>query len=306
MALTTPRPCTMIDSLTTAQEARFPEFVERWTRIGLCTEPANHAEAERGIVLAYQQAKLPPPRVVWCGSPLSMALTRSFILQCLASVGDSVGASVGASGYGQHDASWLAFYAFFREVIGLEKQTRALEGIRLIAENAGWWLPQEKICWISERHTVVKQTTRHRLHCEDGPAVLYPDGFAIHAYQGVRVPAWIIEQPQDITPAKIEGEANAEIRRVMLLKFGLERYLRATNATPVDHDRDLHGQRILYELRDPLGLMKVVELENSTREADGSRRKYTFRVPPQTRTCQEAVAWLYATNPAAYAPVAES
>jgi hypothetical protein len=30
-----------IEQLTAAQIARFPEFVKRWTEIGLCTEPAN-------------------------------------------------------------------------------------------------------------------------------------------------------------------------------------------------------------------------------------------------------------------------
>ena len=64
------------------------------------------------------------------------------------SVGDSVEASVGDSGYGQHDANWLAFYEYFKEVCGLDDITQKLTGIWQISKNAGWWLPYQHICWI--------------------------------------------------------------------------------------------------------------------------------------------------------------
>jgi hypothetical protein len=41
----------MIQQLTPEQEARFPEFVERWTQIGLCTTPADRVKAEQAIEL---------------------------------------------------------------------------------------------------------------------------------------------------------------------------------------------------------------------------------------------------------------
>ena len=68
-----------IERLTKEQEARFPEFVDKWTRIGLSTEPANRPVAEAGIVQAYAAAKLSPPRVVWCGSPLSQGLSLAIV-----------------------------------------------------------------------------------------------------------------------------------------------------------------------------------------------------------------------------------
>src|SRR6185295_7279682 len=97
-----------ITKLTEAQIARFPEFVERWTKIGLCTDPADRPRAEAGVRMAYQAAGLEPPkRIVWCGSPLSQGLTRAIVLgvangdvkieQPGDSVWDSVWASVGAS-----------------------------------------------------------------------------------------------------------------------------------------------------------------------------------------------------------------
>src|ERR1700733_11086145 len=102
-----------VSKLTAEQTARFPEFVEKWTRIGLATEPAARLAAEEGIRKAYARAKLAPPRVVWCGSPMAMVVTCG-VVETIAkdpkkffgdsvrdsvgdSVWDSVGASVGAS-----------------------------------------------------------------------------------------------------------------------------------------------------------------------------------------------------------------
>ncbi len=100
-----------IGRLRPEQEARLAEFRDKWTAIGLSTEPADRPEAERGIVRAYAIAGKPAPRTVWCGSPMSQALTRAIVLDLLndpkvrasvrasfgASIRDSVWDSVGAS-----------------------------------------------------------------------------------------------------------------------------------------------------------------------------------------------------------------
>ena len=90
-----------IKSLTESQKSLFPKYIEKWTKIGLETNPANRELAKEGIIEAYAQAGLPAPRIVWCSSPLAMGLTRATIYELgkksAASVGDSVWASVLAS-----------------------------------------------------------------------------------------------------------------------------------------------------------------------------------------------------------------
>jgi hypothetical protein len=403
-----------IETLSSEQTARFPEFIQRWTDIGLSTEPANRPEAERGVRIAYELAGKPPPeKIIWCGSPLSQGLTRAIIFglkdgsikvwaSVRASVGDSVGASVGASvrdsvrdsvwdsvrdsvwdsvrasvrdsvwdsvgdsvgdsvwdsvgdsvrasvrdsvwdsvwasvgdsvgasvrdsvwasvrdsvgdsvgdsvwasvgdsvgdsvgasvgdsGYGQHDASWLAVYEYFAEAVGLGEQTQKLTGLWLIARNAGWFLPHEKICWIAERHNILRRDDRGRLHCENGPALSYPDGWSIYAVHGVRVPPRLIEHPELLTAAEIEKESNTEIRRVMIDRFGQERFLAEAGAIEVH--RDDFGVLFRKELPgdEPIVMVKVV---NSTAEPDGSFKDYFLRVPPQITTAREAVAWTF-------------
>ena len=88
-----------LERLTPEQESRMAEWREKWTAIGLSTEPANRSEAERGIKLAYAAANLAEPRIVWCDSPMSQGITRAVVLDLIKNkkFGDSVWASVWAS-----------------------------------------------------------------------------------------------------------------------------------------------------------------------------------------------------------------
>ena len=97
-----------IEKLTSEQIARFPEFVERWTKIGLCTAPTDRPRAEKAIRACYLAAELEPPKqIVWCGSPLSMGLTRAFVKER----GDSVWASV-------RDSVWDSVWDSVRASVG--------------------------------------------------------------------------------------------------------------------------------------------------------------------------------------------
>src|SRR3990172_8105141 len=99
----------MIERLTPEQEARFPEFIKKWTDIGLSTEPADRPRAEKAIRLMYRSADLAVPRIVWCGSPLANALTWASVGASVRDgVGDSVWDGVGAS---VRDSVWDGVWA---------------------------------------------------------------------------------------------------------------------------------------------------------------------------------------------------
>lgn len=63
-----------IETLTDAHRARFPEYVERYTALGLSCEPADKPRAERGIRAHYECAKIPCPQAfVWVSSPIVLS-----------------------------------------------------------------------------------------------------------------------------------------------------------------------------------------------------------------------------------------
>src|SRR5258708_7502438 len=85
--------------------------------------------------------------------------------------------AVSQAGYGQHDANWLAFYDFARKVGGYVKETEKCEGLWLIAEAGGWFLPYETICFIADRPSILARDENQRLHNLNGPALQFRDGW---------------------------------------------------------------------------------------------------------------------------------
>lgn len=340
-----------INELTDAQKEQLSVYRDKWIKIGLSTDPANREEAEKAIKLSYQLAGLKEPeKIIWSESPFAQGIIRglylnnddikksvdpsiydsifspkwiSFSCQIWDSIKNSIPKeikdsiissardSVNASGYGQHDAGFLSFYEYFREVLNLKEQTEKITGLIGISKNAGWYIPHEKVCFICERHSIVNRNDSGRLHSLTGPAVMYPDGWAVYSVNGVRVPEYVIKNPETITIKKIEKEENAEIRRVMIDQYDREfkgRYINDSGAKIISKDTDKFGrERILYlkEIPDdePMVMVKVI---NSTPEPDGKHKEYYLRVPPNMQTPEEAVAWTFGKEKDEYSPSMET
>ncbi len=284
-----------LTELTPEQEALMDVVRDEWIAYGLSTAPADRAAAEAGVDLAYRAAGLEPPALkVWVGSPWAILdkaqeiddepKTREQYLRGMC--------------FGQHDASWLSFYDYFRR-IGF-KEPVPLDGLLAIGRSCGWWLPFDRAVILSERYCVLHLDEQGDPHCETGPAIVWPDGRQLFYWHGV----WLgngdedlIVAPERITVERIREHANAEIRRVMIDRYGHERYIRDAGAEKVAVDDWGTLWRAPVEGDEPL---MMVEVLNATPEADGSFAKYWLRVPPTVRTPLEGVAWTHNVPPEVY------
>ncbi|MEW1697538.1 MULTISPECIES: DUF6745 domain-containing protein [unclassified Streptomyces] len=195
---------------------------------------------------------------------------------------------------GQHDAAWL---------LAFEGHGDRLAGLAAVAEHAGWWWPYENAVVLCERPVTLHRDEAGRLDRGDGPALAFADGFALHAWHGMSVPAAFLAGLADLTPERIREEENAELRRVMLEHYGYDRYLAASGAR--HQHRDGTGRLWRIALDDDEDVV-MVEVVNSTPEPDGSHRTYWLRVPPTTRTAREGVAWTFGLHADAYRPLVET
>ncbi len=229
--------------------------------------------------------------------------------------------TLGEACYGQDDSNWLCFYKFFREEMNYIDDTDEIMGLFEIAQSCGWWWPYRLVddsgttatfVFAAERHSVLKHNQEDRLHCEDGPAMFFAgDGSGVWAINGVFLPRYIVEEPETITVKQIQKEENAEVRRVMLERFGPDRYIQEAGAQEIG--RDDFG--ILYRIEipddEPLVMVKVI---NSTAEPrpdkDGNMvfKDYWLRVPDTFTVPQEAIAWTFEkeNTPEGYNPVLET
>jgi hypothetical protein len=122
-------------------------------------------------------------------------------------------------------------------------------------------------------------------------------------WRGVPVDERIAFRPETITVAEILGERNAERRRVLLERFGFERFMREAGAVVVDQDRDPGGERQLLRLK----LEGDEDLVCVSVSCPSTGRRYLLRVPPTMRTCRQAVAWTAGFNdPKRYNPLVET
>ncbi len=221
----------------------------------------------------------------------------------------SVRDALQAMNIGQFDAE-LAVTRLLPEVLGVpriaSRSALTVERLLAIAGSAGPWWALDGLAIVSERPLRLALDGRGLLHSADGPALAYPDGFALWADHGVSVPDWLVTDPERLAVGHIDAEENAEVRRVMIERFGAERLVREGGATLLHEDaagrlwrRELPGGR----WGDPVVMVEVV---NSTPEPDGSHRTYFLRVPPTTRTATAAVAWTFGMGEAEYRPARET
>lgn len=195
--------------------------------------------------------------------------------------------------HGQHDAAWLGAFDGFADLTGLAE----------VARNAGWWWPYERAVILTERPVAVHRDNLGRLHHGDGPALSYPDGWGMHAWRGMPIPAEVAAALPHLTVEQIQAEQNAEVRRAMLEHFGFDRYLRVSGARELGRDACGVLWRVDLPGDEPLVMVEVV---NSTPEPDGSSRTYFLRVPPDTGTAREGVAWTFNLTPDEYAPLEQT
>jgi hypothetical protein len=122
-------------------------------------------------------------------------------------------------------------------------------------------------------------------------------------WRGVPVDERIAFRPETITVAEVLGERNAERRRVLLERFGFERFMQEAGAAVVDRDRDAGGERQLLRLK----LEGDEDLVCVAVNCPSTGRRYLLRVPPAMRTCRQAVAWTAGfDDPKLYRPLVET
>lgn len=211
------------------------------------------------------------------------------------SVWGSVGASVweavreavrsfnySEAGFGSHDAAWLGFYNYFLEVLKIEACEKLIPLMDL-AKEGGWFYPYKNICVISERPEEIN-INGTKIHKNGGPAIRYSDGFSVWALNGVRVSQEIAETSKDKLSCKLIGtEKNAEVRREIVRKIGIERIYRDLGANVIDswNGYELIALNIGDKVNRPY--LKMINQSVGLIHIEG--------VPPDIKKCKEALAW---------------
>jgi hypothetical protein len=267
----------MITQLTKEQEALFPEYVKRFTELGLSTDRITLDEATEIVNNLYEDRKLKvPKKIELVDSPIAaIKLYAQYVgkkvKDCYSEISNFC--------WGAHEAGWVSFYAYMRDelkVPGTEVLNAYEKTLKL-----GWSLFYENLAIVSQKPTVLRRMN-NVLHSTDKPAVEYADGYVLYRYKGLNMDnhTFAITNPESITVNIILKESNQEIKRALLEIYGYERFIEESGAKLIHSDK-LNGSPVdLYRIEIGDVVIEGVLVINSTAEPDGEFKKYFIQVEP--------------------------
>ena len=132
--------------------------------------------------------------------------------------------------YGSHEAYWLANFDYHQEMSGVTGKTDKLAGWFELAKSCGWIIAYPGVCYASERPSMVKLDCKMQPHCEDGPAIKYPDGWSVYADHGVYISKKIVMDPSGYTAQTLK-KLNTERIKIVLRKLGVEKFMSVCGTT---------------------------------------------------------------------------
>lgn len=275
-----------INSLTPAQEAKIPEYVEYWTKVGQgkIKKRFNKTQIENWVKELYTYQKFDTPKKILWFNTLDEALV--YLQDRIKNKTRSEIFSEAIFGIGEAD--WLAWYTFWKKEVKVKDLDFATPYAEILQRCAFVWFYDEESILVRIPFKI-HLNDDGELDREDGPAYEEVKGKGLYFINGVPVTEQIVMHPETLTVSEIKNTENAEVRRIMRERFGDGEYLVKTGA------KILHLDSVATDALAPGGksIQRALMIDDENMKwlvgSDGStKRVYYMRVPDSVTTCQEA------------------
>ena len=205
------------------------------------------------------------------------------------------------------DSGWVPFYDYFKRISIVEHKLFD-KYMEYLKNGVFYTIFLGGAAFLCGRPEYIKRDEQNRLHCEDGPAIRWKDGYCNYFWHGVSVPEKLIERPDEITKEDLINETNAEVRRGMMEKLG-ERFYSLLDVFEVARETMGQGEfareAVLYRSNEPDPVAgEYIQYVQVTCHSTG--RQFTLCVPPNIETPGAAVAWTFGKTESDYAPIVEA
>lgn len=301
-----------IEKLTPEQEAKFPEYVKKWSDIGRNTDRLDPKETER-IIHNFQEHILGRKKtpVVILDNPNECWVACNYAMNGVAPEDlrarvdgyftkerdIDVGTPVFPYQEGSFFVSVFSFYDYMFNELGIEVDAKLRELYDMWQETSklGLIYPLDEVCIVSQKPTVIRLNADNQLHC-DGDAALEYAGhgpFKIFALNGVMVDEYLATTPSGQLDLKYYNKIdNADQKTEFVRKFGVERMLElGKKIDSYDKYNDEWWTKSQYELWDMSCLFQGVRyaphLKMLNQTVDGVY--HVEAVSPNCRTLEQAI-----------------
>lgn len=303
-----------IEKLTAKQEAKFPEYVQKWTSIGVNTDRLNQEETER-IIHDYQEhilnrEKTPVvifdnPNECWvaCNYAVSGVAPENlrervdnFFNTPKGERDIEVGTPVFPYQEGSFFVSVFSFYDYMFNELGIEidSELRKRYDMWEATSKLGLIYPLDDVCIVSEKPTIVNLNENNQLHCDGAAALEYAGhgNFKIYALNGVVVDEYLAVTPEEQLDLKYyHSIKNADQKTEFVRKFGIDRMLELGKKLDsyVNYD-DKWWTKSEYELWDMSCLFQGVNYAPHLRMTNMTTGVFHVEaVSPSCRTLADAI-----------------
>ena len=311
----------MIEKLTEEHKSHFPEYIEKWTKIGRDTSVIDKRRIKENLIQFvanepdYQQID----KFCWCGSPMSAILGAMLLSKKGISIFDENGdqipdwpelskiidqhfsrieissfinESANKCIFGQQDAAWLSIYDFINRVLGVDLKDNRINNLFNLAECSNWIFAIDKIAFCSHKPKKIEiadGTRNDELHTEVSPNIEYPDGYGTYFWHNIQVPGFFINKNLS---RKLDAQTaltwpNIEQRRCACEILGWDNILKELDCTVIDEDVDPEVGKLLEVTIPDIGKERFLQV------LCGTGRTFALPVPPNMTTALQAQAWTW-------------
>jgi hypothetical protein len=299
--------------LTEEQQKVFEQYQEESRKITLTTGPSDRVVAEKAMRDLYSFCNKPQPKIVlFVRSPdeaqrlinaihknniddeihlkplVDSGKTNDEIVRHFIRMYDGDGYFITSHSYsyGNLESYWIYQTDFLIEHMEAKIDSSiksGLEILRRLALSSGWHYVFDGCAIVCDRPTKIV-VDGEICHNESGPAIEYADGWKCWMIENHVVTEQIVMSPETLAHDQIRSELNSEVRRIMIQRYGVAKYLMETGAKILDTDPGLglDGSAMRGLIQDDLGNKWLVGSDGST------GREYHMPVPENVNTCTEA------------------
>jgi len=166
---------------------------------------------------------------------------------------------------------------------------RRLKAYELAQKSACYWWPNKDFIMVCNRPKHIHRNRNGQLHSETEQAIEWPDGWGLYMLNGVRVTKELVETPREkLDPHIIIKESNAEVRREIVRKIGIEKVCQVLTTKVLDKKGKY--ELLLLDLGDTRQrpYLKMINPSTGTYHIEG--------VEPQIKTVEDALNWRNGTK----------
>jgi len=313
-----------IEKLTPEQEKQVKIWHDKYFNIGTCTDASNREIAEKTVVSMLKEAGYyTNQKILWCRSWFASNLAINFLQnealqdkikaefgidhsadiiddeQFFVNLKDKVwerysdnlndlGTEYASTWFeGQIDAYWICLYRYCQDVLGIEYDKQKAYHLQLhddLAKASGRVYFFENLIVMCERPSTIKFEDK-KLHCENGMAVKFRDGWGNYFLNGVKVPEWLVMTDREKLNIKnVMAIDSADVRAQGIKKLGP---LIVDQGRKIEELIDPMGGK--YELFDLAGVYNVEYAPHLFMRCVSTGQPFMFGVPPECKNIEEAL-----------------